>query len=217
MLDGSNARSFTPTEIPAVVTMERGFTSQLAVQKLLIKTIIIVNQSPFSGGNLLAVPPINKTVLEGEEAQFDCLAKDLTVKIKWFKDNIPLEEYHDLMQRSWITKDNTLVIHPTDLGDYGEYECEASNDIGEKQLTRAFLNVQCNFSLLYLFVVFMFYCCRQSEGYIRSSRNLFTIWKASFDRLSLQSKSTLNQLKMGKRWLFIRSLQHSRCVLQTKW
>lgn len=47
------------------------------------------------------------------------------------------------MQRSWITKENALVIHPTDIGDYGEYECVASNEEGEIQTARAFLNVQC--------------------------------------------------------------------------
>ncbi|KAJ8936942.1 hypothetical protein NQ314_012123, partial [Rhamnusium bicolor] len=95
-----------------------------------------------SGGNLLAIPPINKTVLEGEEAQFSCLTKDFAIKVTWYKDGIPLSEYHDLVTRSWISKDNTLVIANTDSGDYGEYECEASNDEGEKQTAKAFLNVQ---------------------------------------------------------------------------
>lgn len=75
--------------------------------------------------------------------EFNCFTKDPNIKVEWFKDNIPLSEYHDLMTRSWVTKDNTLVIRPTDSGDYGEYECEASNAEGEKQTARAFLNVQC--------------------------------------------------------------------------
>ncbi|CAH0560339.1 unnamed protein product [Brassicogethes aeneus] len=102
-----------------------------------------------SGGNLLAIPPINRTVMEGDEVQFDCLPKDFSIKIRWLKDKIPLSEYHDLVQRSWVTKENTLVIHPTDLGDYGEYECEASNDMGERQTTRAFLNVQYKAKVIY--------------------------------------------------------------------
>ncbi|XP_018573358.1 protein borderless [Anoplophora glabripennis] len=102
-----------------------------------------------SGGNLLAIPPINKTVLEGEEVEFNCITKDYNIKVEWFKDSIPLNEYHDLMTRSWITKDNTLVIRPTDSGDYGEYECEASNGEGEKQMARAFLNVQYKAKVMY--------------------------------------------------------------------
>ncbi|KAJ8922838.1 hypothetical protein NQ315_007873 [Exocentrus adspersus] len=102
-----------------------------------------------SGGNLLAIPPINKTVLEGEEVEFHCMAKDYDIKVKWYKDSIPLSEYHDLTTRSWITKDNTLVIRPADSGDYGEYECEASNAEGEKQTARAFLNVQYKAKVVY--------------------------------------------------------------------
>lgn len=95
-----------------------------------------------SGGNLLAIPPLNKTVLEGDEVEFTCLTKDFEIRVKWFKDGIALSEYHDLINRSWITKDNSLVIHPADSGDTGEYECEASNIDGERQTARAYLNVQ---------------------------------------------------------------------------
>ncbi|KAG5877032.1 hypothetical protein JTB14_005254 [Gonioctena quinquepunctata] len=102
-----------------------------------------------SGGNLLAIPPINKTVIESEEAQFVCLTKDFSIRVKWFKDGISLTEYQDLMTRSWVTKDHTLVIHPTDSGDYGEYECEASNVDGERQTARAFLNVQYKAKVVY--------------------------------------------------------------------
>ncbi|KYB28100.1 Protein turtle-like Protein [Tribolium castaneum] len=95
-----------------------------------------------NGGNLLAIPPINQTTLEGDEAKFVCLAKDPELKVYWYKDGIPLREYQDLMQRSYVTKENTLVISPTDMGDLGEYECEVRNVDGEKQTAKAFLNVQ---------------------------------------------------------------------------
>ncbi|KAJ3659401.1 hypothetical protein Zmor_011091 [Zophobas morio] len=95
-----------------------------------------------NGGNLLAIPPINQTTLEGEEAKFICLVKDPDLKVIWYKDGIPLKEFQDLIKRSYITKENTLVINPTDMGDYGEYECEVTNIEGEKQTAKAFLNVQ---------------------------------------------------------------------------
>ncbi|XP_030745787.1 protein borderless [Sitophilus oryzae] len=102
-----------------------------------------------SGGNLLAIPPINQTVQEGQEVKFMCVVKDLSYKLRWMKDNIPLSEYQDLTQRSWMEKDGTLVIHPTDMGDYGEYECEASNDVGDVQKAKAFLNVQYKAKVIY--------------------------------------------------------------------
>lgn len=47
------------------------------------------------------------------------------------------------MTRSFVSNDHTLIIRPTDSGDYGEYECEALNAEGERQTARAFLNVHC--------------------------------------------------------------------------
>lgn len=93
--------------------------------------------------------------MEGEEAQFACVTKDYAIKVRWFKDGILLSEYKDLMTRSWVTKDNTLVIRPTDSGDYGEYECEATNVEGERQTARAFLNVQCKCKQKRMMVVLM--------------------------------------------------------------
>ncbi|XP_060531403.1 protein borderless [Cylas formicarius] len=102
-----------------------------------------------SGGNLLAIPPINHTVLEGEEVKFRCVTKDYAVKVRWLRDGIPLTAYQDLSQRSTVEKDGTLTIHPTDMGDYGEYECEGSNIEGETQTARAFLNVQYKAKVIY--------------------------------------------------------------------
>ncbi|KAF7270305.1 hypothetical protein GWI33_016706 [Rhynchophorus ferrugineus] len=102
-----------------------------------------------SGGNLLAIPPINQTITEGQEVRFMCVVKDLSFKLRWLKDGIPLNSYQDLTQRSWVEKDGTLVIKPTDMGDYGEYECEVSNTIGDYQKARAFLNVQYKAKVVY--------------------------------------------------------------------
>lgn len=97
----------------------------------------------------MAIPPINKTIVEGNEVQFPCLTKDFATRVKWYKDGIPLGSYQDLMTRSLIANDHTLIIRPTDSGDYGEYECEASNAEGEKQTAKAFLNVQCTLTSLF--------------------------------------------------------------------
>ncbi|KAH1021052.1 hypothetical protein HUJ04_010615 [Dendroctonus ponderosae] len=101
-------------------------------------------------GNLLAIPPINQTVQEGEEAKFECVVKDITlIRVRWLKDGIALSAYQDLSRRSLLEKDGTLVIHPTDMGDYGEYECEATNQAGDLQKAKAFLNVQYKAKVVY--------------------------------------------------------------------
>ncbi|XP_050307905.1 protein borderless [Anthonomus grandis grandis] len=103
-----------------------------------------------SGGNLLAIPPINQTVQEGEEAKLVCVVKDMTlIRMRWLKDGIPRASYQDLSQRSWVEKDGSLVIHPTDMGDVGEYECEASNQVGDVQRAKAYLNVQYKAKVVY--------------------------------------------------------------------
>ncbi|KAL1506833.1 hypothetical protein ABEB36_006123 [Hypothenemus hampei] len=103
-----------------------------------------------SGGNLLAIPPINQTIQEGEEARFLCVVKDVTlIKLRWLKDGIPLSAYQDLSQRTIVENDGTLVISPTDMGDFGEYECEASNKVGDVQKAKAYLNVQYKAKVIY--------------------------------------------------------------------
>lgn len=97
------------------------------------------------GGNLLAIPPINKTVMEGAEAEFTCVKKDPTTRITWYKDKIPITELPDILQRSWISEDGSLTIRPTIMADMGEFECEAESTDSEKQSATAFLNVQCKF------------------------------------------------------------------------
>ncbi|XP_066245868.1 protein borderless isoform X2 [Euwallacea similis] len=103
-----------------------------------------------SGGNLLAIPPINQTIQEGEEIRFVCVVKDPTlIRLRWLKDGIPLSAYKDLSQRCSVEKDGTLVIANTDMGDYGQYECEASNRAGDIQRAKAFLNVQYKAKVIY--------------------------------------------------------------------
>lgn len=102
---------------------------------------------PCTGGNVLAIPPINQTVMEGEGAQFTCNPKDRDSMVNWFKDGTLISDLDDLPQRSTVTVDGTLIIHTTEISDLGEYECEAINFDGERQRARAYLNVQCKINL----------------------------------------------------------------------
>lgn len=121
--------------------MELGFTSRLMVR---IKTRFhAAYVSPgVLGGALLTIPPINQTILEGEEARFNCNKKEKETLVTWYKDDIPINNISDINQRSWITEENTLIIRPTVMSDLGEYKCVAERD-GETQMATAYLNVQC--------------------------------------------------------------------------
>lgn len=74
---------------------------------------------------------------------FTCIAKELGVEIRWFKDGMPLQELENIFHRSRIDNEGSLTIHATEMGDLGEYICEAINYLKESQSARAFLNVQC--------------------------------------------------------------------------
>lgn len=90
------------------------------------------------------------TSLEGEEAQFTCVAKDpRTTRITWYKDGKPVRNLLDLSSRSFEADDGTLTIRTTSMSDLGEYECEAYNVYNDRQSARAYLNVQCTYSIFF--------------------------------------------------------------------
>ncbi|KAK0165887.1 hypothetical protein PV328_004366 [Microctonus aethiopoides] len=45
-----------------------------------------------SGENLLVVPPINRTVMEGDIVEFDCVTKDPNMIITWLRDGVEIPE-----------------------------------------------------------------------------------------------------------------------------
>lgn len=97
----------------------------------------------YLGGNLLEIPPINQTVLEGDDVHFTCVTRIQGVEIRWFKDGIPITQLDNIYQRSSVDNEGSLTIHSAQMGDTGEYICEALNYIKESQSVRAFLDVQC--------------------------------------------------------------------------
>ncbi|XP_023287560.1 protein borderless isoform X2 [Orussus abietinus] len=101
------------------------------------------------GENLLTVPPVNKTVMEGESVSFDCTTKEATSIVTWFRDGIQISELEDLRDRVSVAHDGALTIDPTDMGDLGEYGCVVTNVHGEHQNASAFLNVQYKAKVIY--------------------------------------------------------------------
>lgn len=50
------------------------------------------NKYGILGENLLAVPPVNKTVMEGEIVDFQCVTKDPNMIMTWLRDGIEIPE-----------------------------------------------------------------------------------------------------------------------------
>ncbi|CAK9794813.1 Protein borderless [Anthophora quadrimaculata] len=115
--------------------------------------LAIDGASPFPtsvpGENLLAVPPVNKTVMEGESVSFDCVAKGEKSVVSWFREGVEIVEMEDLKRRAGIGEDGTLTINSAAMGDLGEYTCVVTGETGDQQSASAFLNVQYKAKVIY--------------------------------------------------------------------
>uniref|UniRef100_A0A8D8WF01 Protein turtle n=1 Tax=Cacopsylla melanoneura TaxID=428564 RepID=A0A8D8WF01_9HEMI len=101
------------------------------------------------GGNLLAVPPTNKTVTEGDTVTFTCITKDKDARVNWYKDEVLLIELEELNARATISPEGSLTITPVSMTDPGNYKCEIINNEGETQQASAYLNVQYKAKILF--------------------------------------------------------------------
>ncbi|XP_017760125.1 PREDICTED: protein borderless isoform X1 [Eufriesea mexicana] len=115
--------------------------------------LAIDGASPFPtsvpGETLLAVPPVNKTVMEGESVSFDCVAKGERSVVSWFREGSEITKNEDLRRRASIGEDGTLTINSPAMGDLGEYTCVVTGDTGDQQSASAFLNVQYKAKVIY--------------------------------------------------------------------
>ncbi|XP_034187593.1 borderless isoform X2 [Osmia lignaria lignaria] len=101
------------------------------------------------GETLLAVPPVNKTVMEGESVSFDCVAKGEKSVVNWFREGVEITEIEDLKRKASIAEDGTLKINSAAMGDLGEYTCVVTGETGDQQSASAFLNVQYKAKVIY--------------------------------------------------------------------
>lgn len=115
--------------------------------------LAIDGASPFptdvSGENILTVPPVNKTIMEGESVSFDCVTKGELTTVAWLRDGTDITEIEDLQRRMTIQEDGTLTIKSAAMSDFGEYTCVATGETGEQQSASAFLNVQYKAKVIY--------------------------------------------------------------------
>ena len=73
---------------------------------------------------VISVTPITLTVLEGEQALFECTAEgDPTPTIRWSRENGRLPQFSS-------SENGLLIISSTNLEDGGAYVCTAANAIG---------------------------------------------------------------------------------------
>ncbi|XP_044008144.1 protein borderless isoform X2 [Aphidius gifuensis] len=116
---------------------------------LSIEGLSHVDNKIISGENILAVPPINRTAMEGENVEFDCVAKDSSSIITWLRDGINIPQIEDLRDRASIVNNGSLKITPAAVGDLGEYTCIVTDNLGDQQSASAYLNVQYKAKVIY--------------------------------------------------------------------
>lgn len=85
---------------------------------------------------------MNQTVSEGESVTLECVSKDETARVVWFKDGLPLGP---VGQRAWVSPSGSLTISETQPTDLGLYKCEVISIAGQTQSATAFLNVKCKY------------------------------------------------------------------------
>ncbi|XP_076655189.1 borderless isoform X2 [Halictus rubicundus] len=101
------------------------------------------------GENLLAVPPVNRTIMEGEPAEFDCVAKGEKSTVTWFREGTEVTEIEDFRRRASVSENGTLTIKSALMGDLGLYTCTVTGETGEQQSSSAYLNVQYKAKVIY--------------------------------------------------------------------
>ncbi|XP_046738764.1 protein borderless isoform X1 [Diprion similis] len=102
-----------------------------------------------TGENLLAVPPINQTTMEGNTANFACVTKDTSSVVNWYRDGVAISDIEELRDRATIRSDGTLTITSAAMSDLGEYTCTITSPNNERQSATAFLNVQYKAKVIY--------------------------------------------------------------------
>ncbi|XP_033338071.1 borderless isoform X1 [Megalopta genalis] len=115
--------------------------------------LAIDGASPFGtsvpGENILAVPPVNKTIMEGDSVSFECVAKGEKSVITWFREGTEISQIEDFTRRAKVADNGTLNIKNAAMGDLGEYTCTVTGETGEQQSASAFLNVQFKAKVIY--------------------------------------------------------------------
>ncbi|XP_063375024.1 protein borderless [Cydia amplana] len=100
------------------------------------------------GGTVIAAPPVNVTVVEGERAELECGAKEPEALVVWSRDGRPLSELSDLVARIELPANGSLVLPNALAADAGLYECSVRHE-DRQQTAEAYLDVQYKAKVVY--------------------------------------------------------------------
>ncbi|XP_063622283.1 protein borderless isoform X1 [Cydia splendana] len=100
------------------------------------------------GGTVIAAPPVNVTVVEGERAELECGAKEPDAVVVWSRDGRPLSELSDLAARIELPGNGSLVLPNALAADAGLYECSVQHE-DRYQTAEAYLDVQYKAKVVY--------------------------------------------------------------------
>ncbi|XP_050669688.1 protein borderless [Leptidea sinapis] len=94
------------------------------------------------GGNLIMSPPLNRTVVEGEHAELECLPRSPEWNVQWVREG----GSQPAGQRA---ANGSLVLQAATSADRGWYECHVSAEDGQRQSASAFLDVHYKAKVVY--------------------------------------------------------------------
>ncbi|XP_038215044.1 protein borderless-like [Zerene cesonia] len=101
------------------------------------------------GGNLIVTPPMNKTVMEGESAELECLPKSREWAVQWFHEDTSVAELAELAARALQAANGSLLLRHALSTDPGRYECRVAAPDGQRQSASAYLDVQYKAKVVY--------------------------------------------------------------------
>ena len=101
---------------------------------------------PITDQSEITTPPQNTTEQEGNNVTLSCTVDgNPKPSISWIKDVSPVSTSGN-PRISFGTDNKQLIITNVNRSDHGEYQCVASNSLGNATSSAATLNVQCKYS-----------------------------------------------------------------------
>ncbi|XP_047991056.1 protein borderless-like [Leguminivora glycinivorella] len=94
------------------------------------------------GGTVIAAPPVNVTVVEGERAELECGAKEPAAAVAWSRGGGPLPALAEL------PPNGSLVLPAALAADAGLYQCSVRHE-DRHQTAEAYLDVQYKAKVIY--------------------------------------------------------------------
>lgn len=88
---------------------------------------------------------MNVTVVEGDSAELECLAKSPEWSVQWYREDISVSALPELASRASLSPNGSLLLRRALSTDLGRYECRVSAPDGRRQAAAAHLDVHCSY------------------------------------------------------------------------